>query len=299
MQFTDDIWPIVRGHGWKYQGGRIDISGAIIHATRSGIPNRPAWLEYNSAVNWMKSEHNFVDVNGIPAGAGGNPNAKWYGGMSSVIIGGGKTCHVMPDEMVPRFSAGTHDFRALSIEMGQGTINDRYDDKDIDLLWNYLNEKSVKYVFPITRIPFVDGANRGWPGLVGHEDTAQGKGQGKSDPGAIFWQQFMEAGKFSMEDRELLYKIADAVCRTGIDATCYPNTAHLFPPGTPVTQEGQWPPTPGSTVRLTGDNAVEYSHIRGFSFALGLRYAQFDIGSLKVEVSNLQERVGALEAPGK
>lgn len=178
MPFTydDDIWPQVQKHPWKWMK-RQSIEGIIIHCTRSGIAGRTPLQEYNSTKNWFLSPNNRVENGGAP-----------YAGMSNVCFGGGKKLLAVPDEFAPRFSAGVHDWKALSVELGQANLGDPFDPRDIANLRLYVEEKSKLYGFTTDRILFVDGLNDDWPGLVGHEDTAQGRGQGKSDPGALFWE---------------------------------------------------------------------------------------------------------------
>ena len=182
MRIDDDIWPTVQNHSWKWQRGRVDVVGILWHSTRSGIAGRTAAEEYSSTLNWFRSPNNAVYSNGKP----------WYGAVSHYVIGGGRVCAVMPHMVVPRFSAGIHDFRAISVEVGQATNDTPYAPRDIELCHELAYELSQKYGFPLGRIPFVDANNNGWPGEVGHEDTAQGKGQGKSDPGPLFWQTYEE-----------------------------------------------------------------------------------------------------------
>lgn len=200
MKYDLDIWDTVQTHSWKWQSGRVDVVGVIVHATRSGYPGRPASLEYQSAVNWFKSPFNAV-LDSV-----GN---KWYGGMSNYIIGGGQVCRAVPEDLVPRFSAGIHDFRAISIEMGQGTNSDPYYDRDIELLQEAIYDLSMRYGFKTDRIPFVDANNSGWPGIVGHEDTAQGKGQGKSDPGPLLWQALGELDMSPEEVEKIARRVFD------------------------------------------------------------------------------------------
>ncbi|MGH2608490.1 MAG: peptidoglycan recognition protein family protein, partial [Tepidiformaceae bacterium] len=124
MQIDDDLWPAVRGHAWKWQGGRVEVAGIIWHATRSGIAGRTAAQEYGSALNWFRSPNNVVrDTAGDP----------WYGAMAHYVIGGGRVCRALPEELVPRFSAGVHDFRAISVEVGQATRDTAFDPRDIAL----------------------------------------------------------------------------------------------------------------------------------------------------------------------
>ena len=195
MRFDDDAWPVVRPHRWKWQTGRVDVSGIIWHATRSGIAGRSAADEYGSTLNWFRSPHNLV------RDAAGNP---WYGALAHYVIGGGRICRVLPEELVPRFSAGIHDFRAMSVEVAQATNEDEFDARDIALCRAIAGELSQRYGFALGRIPFVDASNQGWPGEVGHEDTAQGRQQGKSDPGPRFWAVYGEETGMSREFEELL-----------------------------------------------------------------------------------------------
>jgi hypothetical protein len=132
--------------------------------------------------------------------------------MSNYIVGGGKICLSVPEEYVPRFSAGIHDFRAISVEVGQGTNDDAYDPRDIDLVHELVSELSSKYKFTTNRIAYVDGNNYGWPGLVGHEDTAQGRGQGKSDPGHLFWEAYLGADDVTPEQAKKIEEAWKALC---------------------------------------------------------------------------------------
>lgn len=189
----DDIWPIVRTHPWKYQAGRLDVVGIIWHATRSGQAHFDVETEYGATLNWFKSPNNAV------LDSAGN---KWYGGMSSYTVGAGRLCRNVPEELVPRFSAGIHDFRAISVEVAQPLNDMAYDPRDIELCHRLAADLSDRYGFPLGRIMSVDANNRGWPGEVGHEDTAQGRGQGKTDPGAQFWSQYLEEDMAYLTDEE-------------------------------------------------------------------------------------------------
>ena len=107
MQIDDDIWPVVRGHTWKWQMGRADVRGIIWHATRSGIQGRTAAQEYSSTLNWFRSAGNLVRT------AAGMP---WYGAMAHYIVGGGRICRALTEELVPRFSAGDRVQIVTSVE---------------------------------------------------------------------------------------------------------------------------------------------------------------------------------------
>jgi hypothetical protein len=113
-------------------------------------------------------------------------------------------CRALPEELVPRFSAGVHDFRAISVEVGQATRTTPFDPRDIALCRELAAELTGRYGFRLGRIPFVDANNGGWPGEVGHEDTAQGRAAGKSDPGPLFWEAYLEEDTMDRELEEAL-----------------------------------------------------------------------------------------------
>ena len=195
MRIDNDLWPDVQPHRWKWQDGRVDVAGIIWHATRSGIAGRTAAQEYRSAMNWFRSANNVV------RDSAGNA---WYGAMAHYIIGGGTVCRALPEELVPRFSAGVHDFSAISIEVAQATRDTPFEPADIELCRELAAELSGRYGFPRRRISFVDAGNHGWPGEVGHQDTAQGRGAGKSDPGTLFWAAYLEEDAMDREFEEAL-----------------------------------------------------------------------------------------------
>lgn len=201
MRFDDDIWPVVEGHTWKWQGDRVRIAGIVWHATRSTLPFT-AEKEYQATLNWFRSPNNFVDVDDVPASQGGNPNRKFYSGMSNYVIGGGRICRAVPEDFVPRFSAGIHDFHAISVEVAQGTAGTEYDERDIALCHQFAEEASREFGFALGRLPTLDGGNTQLPGEVGHENTLQGSQQGKSDPGPLFWKAYSEDAPMTPEERE-------------------------------------------------------------------------------------------------
>lgn len=195
MRFDDDIWPTIRAHAWKWGPGRLEVAGIIWHATRSGIAGRTAAQEYASTLNWFRSPNNIVRT------AAGEP---WYGALTHYVIGGGRVCRALPEDLVPRYSAGAHDSRAISVEVGQATADTPYDPRDIALCRELAAELSDRHGFPLGRVPFVDSNNRGWPGEVGHEDTAQGRASGKSDPGPLFWEAYLQEDTMNREFEEAL-----------------------------------------------------------------------------------------------
>lgn len=131
----------------------------------------------------------------------------------------------------------------------------------------------------------MDEANTGWPGEVGHEDTAQGRRQGKTDPGPRFWEQYLQEATRMATLEDLLA----VVVGNGIDAVCLPGTEDLFPPGaTPIPWELE-----GPVYRLTGATALEYAKRTGISLALGLQRTQRALGA------HLAEHQGRSQPPNE
>ena len=211
MKIDIDLWPEIQPHWWKWTkraGHPLNvIQGVIWHATRSGIsygslsaPYGAPWSvgwELTSTLNWFRSPNN-------------GERGRTIAGMSNYVIGNGKIVRVMPDDFVPRYSAGIHDFRGLSVEVCQPLNDEPYDPRDIALCHEFAAWASREYGFPLGRV-YVDGSNNGWPGEVGHEDTAQGIGQGKSDPGPLFWQDYEEDDMTPAEVEAIVNKRLDDV----------------------------------------------------------------------------------------
>jgi len=206
MNVDIDLWPQIRPHGWKWQR-RVGVRGIIWHATRSGIAGRTAAEEFSSTCNWFVSPNNRVDFPG-----------DMYAGMSNLVIGGGRIARAVPFEYAPHYSAGVHDQMAISIEVAQATNETPYDPRDIALCHDVARELAATYGFALGRLPYVGGANAEFPGEVGHEDTAQGRGQGKSDPGALFWAAYLEEEDMGISEEQAT-AIAEATARRVFDET--------------------------------------------------------------------------------
>lgn len=212
MRYDDDIWDSVRPHAWKWEPRTQPIRLIIIHATRSGIAGRTAAQEYGATVNWFVSPNNGVDTDG-------RPGFEW-GGMTSTIIGGGKICRVMPDDVYPTWSAGHMDPVALSIEIGQNLDGTPFENRDLDLAARYVAEKCTEYNIPPRVLPFVSGDNHEAPGISRHDHSQNGRILGKSDPGSAFDDRAFETRvRLYMEGNELtaqeMQKILDAIKAQG------------------------------------------------------------------------------------
>lgn len=175
--FTESIWNDVKPHSWKYEPRHTKIVGALVHATRSTIPNNPTQREYEACKNWFKSPNNrTVDSQG-----------RVSAGMTHAVIGGGgKFCVVLPDEMYPTWSAGHMDTGGFwSVEIAQATNDTPFDPLDIERAQHEIAKKAKLHGFPAKHIPFMDGDNKQAPGIAYHDASRNGVILGKSDPGKM------------------------------------------------------------------------------------------------------------------
>lgn len=175
ITFAESIWSQIKPHVWKYEPRIERISVVLVHATRSGLPNRTSALEYSSTKNWFISPHNrTVD-------AAGRVSA----GMTNAVIGdGGKLCIALPDEFYPTWSAGHMDPIAWSVEIAQANNGDPYHPLDIERAEHEIAAKCRKYGIPAKSIQYMEGDNQQAPGIAYHDRSRNGTILGKSDPGS-------------------------------------------------------------------------------------------------------------------
>lgn len=189
---TDSVWPQVQAHTWKHQPRQSPITGILWHSTRGG-----QWYdgdtELGAYLNWVRSPNNRV------AFAGGD-----YAGIASYGIGPGRIVECVPDNVIPRYSSWPSDATKLSVEVAQSNPGQPIEAETIAECVRFARWASETYGFPLERVWPTNDNN--WVGMAGHEDTVQGRASGKSDPGAAFWEPFMEALKggddMTPEERE-------------------------------------------------------------------------------------------------
>lgn len=196
MRFDDDIWGSIRQHGWKYRRRTAVPTLIELHATRSGIVGRTAQNEYDSTVNWFKSRGNLVVV-GSPddlmlRGAAAEAGDDWAS-MASYIVGGGKVCRVMPEDIYPHYSLGHADHLAFSVEIGQNLKGTPFEPGDLELAAELCAELSQAHSIPVRVLDFLSADNHEAPGYVRHDRSANGRYWGKSDPGPEFDDRHFEA----------------------------------------------------------------------------------------------------------
>lgn len=138
----------------------------VIHSTRSGKSMNPS--EFLGTLNWFKNPASRV-------------SSHW------VIGRDGKKARVVSDKQ-QAWHAGEHNDEAWGIELEQGIESDGFTPVQIDALIavcrGYVNDFNVPVIHAVT-------VEQG--GFIGHQETAQGRSVGKSDPGAAFpWPEILD-----------------------------------------------------------------------------------------------------------
>lgn len=141
--------------------------GVVIHTTRGGTSS--AEKDYSATINWLK-----------------NPDA---GVSAHLVVGAGRFSEVarcVPDDEIAfhaRELNGTH----LGIEIAQPEKDSAISDFQYRAAAEAVTLWAARYGFPVRRV--LDQAQAG---IIGHEDSAAGKRDGKSDPGPVFdWPRFL------------------------------------------------------------------------------------------------------------
>lgn len=137
----------------------------IIHATRSGHSMNPS--EFEGTLNYMQ----------VPD----TTSSHWVVGRD------GTKARVVPD-FRQAWHAGVDNDNAWGIEIEQGVEDDGFTDVQmaalVDICHGYVRDFGV---------PARHAANSTEGGFIGHQETAQGKSYGKSDPGSLFpWEWFID-----------------------------------------------------------------------------------------------------------
>lgn len=139
----------------------------IIHATRSGQSQNPS--EYEGTLNYMATP--------------GTVSSHWVIGRKP-----GQKARAARDAQQAWHSGEDND-NAWGIELCQGVENDGFTAEQmaqlVEVCAGYVREKGV---------PIRHARTSTEGGFIGHEETAQGRSVGKSDPGRLFdWPAFLTA----------------------------------------------------------------------------------------------------------
>lgn len=262
----DSIWSQVKPHTWKYRPRTQPITGVLLHCTRGG-----QWYdgstELGAFINWERSPNNLANQTLFPP----------YGGMASYGTGPNRIVEVMPDGYVPAWSSHPSDEHAVSIEVAQSNLGQPIEPETIATTVHLVRELHDRHGFPLTRVYPVNDWT--WSGMAGHEDTVQGKAQGKSDPGAAFWEPFMAALEgdepMTPEERARLERVERLLAGRG--ELLVPVTADNIEAINMVEPAARI----GDLVALTGDESLAYLDYQGNNFWLGLADTQNRVHKLE------------------
>lgn len=147
----------------------------LIHATRSGTSQNPS--EYIGTRNFMR-----------------RPGTT----SSQLVIGRepSQTARVVPDEQQAWHAQEDND-NTWGIELCQGIEADGFTDAQMAQL-----VAAGKHYMTLG-VPTVHATSSTQPGFIGHQETAQGRRNGKSDPGRLFdWDWFLAA----LQEEEMQYR---------------------------------------------------------------------------------------------
>ena len=155
----------------------------IIHCTRSDVSMNPT--EMAGTLNYM--------------GRPGTVSSHW------VISRLGEAARVVPDDRQAWHAQEDND-NAFGIEVEQGVEADGFTEAQLAKLVEVCRGYVEDFGVPAVHV----GSSRE-PGFIGHQETAQGRRNGKSDPGRLFpWEQFIarlnDGGDM---DRETRHQIED------------------------------------------------------------------------------------------
>ncbi len=138
----------------------------IVHSTRSGV-NWTDAQERDATINWFGRSYSQV-------------SAHW------VIDASGTAVRIVDDHN-RAWHAAEHNDYAFGIELTQGTPTTPYHDGHYEGLVRICKEY-YPWIAPMHVVVYQNGSH----GYTGHEDTAQGRRVGKSDPGSLFdWTRFI------------------------------------------------------------------------------------------------------------
>jgi hypothetical protein len=261
----DSIWAQVKPDDWKWKPRTRRITGVLIHTTRGG-----QWYDGNTElgayINWCRSDNNFVPF------PGGN-----YAGIANYGTGPNRIVECVPArDYMATWSSWPSDETKVSIEVAQSNLGQPIETETIAATVHLVRELQAEHKFPLTRVYPVNDWT--WSGMAGHEDTVQGKAQGKSDPGAAFWEPFMaalEGDAMTPEEKARLERVERLLAARGtVPVTVTAgniDAVHMVRPGAVV----------GEIIELSGDDTLAYLDYQGNNFWAGLAATQNRVYALE------------------
>lgn len=164
------------------------IAGVMLHSTRSG---KVLADEGERTEGWWNNPINKV-----------NDNPPW-GSYADVLLFKDGTQVICTDHDT-EYAAWTAGYGAesgtwaagmyyIQIELPQGTLEEEFPAAVIDSVAQITAEYSLRYNFPIVRLPYLTQKGDRPRGITSHDNCANGRAYGKSDPGPLFpWATFLD-----------------------------------------------------------------------------------------------------------
>lgn len=229
-EFPPDVW--IRAQPWLGVRREMPPRIMLIHSTRSG----QRWgldREWQATVNWFESPNNRAkDRDG---------NLLDYGACSSHVIGGdGERGVAWADDYRPTWSAGwgmiygwALDHYAVSYEVCQPTADVPFTDAQYRRLGFELARLHRAYGVALVTLPYLTQLEDPVPsGVTRHDNCANGRAYGKTDPGPLFddARVIAEARRFLGQEDDM---VTEAEVKALIDKRVAPleerlNWTHAF-----------------------------------------------------------------------
>ena len=193
------------------------IRGVMLHCTRSGVSHGDDGLRTEQ---WAANHSNVQSVD------------SWnrWGSFQDVIIceDGTRILCTQWDSESPTYGAGygsdgtwNASEHYLQVEIGQGKTDDPFYEAQIESVAEFCADMGERYGFdPLHRIPFLDQTGVPPQGICTHEDSANGRKYGKSDPGYMFnWDRFfgyVRAFQFTPPEDDMQFTEGEVAALRGI-----------------------------------------------------------------------------------
>jgi N-acetyl-anhydromuramyl-L-alanine amidase AmpD len=146
------------------QGRRAETVGVVIHSTRGGTAD--AETDYRATINWFLNPASEVSAH--------------------MVVGPSRVCRMVPDDEVA-WHAGENNHTHLGMEIAQTRVDAPYSDSQYRAAAAVVRGWCERYGIPMEHV-----GSQTQRGLIGHQETEQGRRVGKSDPGPTFnWDYFM------------------------------------------------------------------------------------------------------------
>ena len=269
-----------------YSGRGSLIAGVMIHATRGGTSDGD---DGPGTENWWSNPSNVQYEDGVASWGSYADLLIWESGVRIVCT----DINSQYATWTAGYGAGAGTWAAgiyyIQIETAQGRTEDPYTYEEIDSLAQKVAEYSNRYNFPITRIPYLEQVGEPPRGICTHEDSANGRASGKTDPGYMFpWPTFLSlaqgykdgnqpAEELSVEDKLMLNILANIVARNGMKINKTDDVVKVLADAKIPINWTKYPVQDDGSYLVTGDDCLFFSQAMGYSFALGLRNTQIAV----------------------